>query len=268
MSDRAPGEEIQGNGPLFGAEESLEEMLEEITGEEKAPLEVISFGHLEIDRKMEGGVPVGSLSLLEGGNNSGKSILLQQIMWGALDQGKTVLALTTEKTAKDMLRQMEKLALDVYDYFIIGRSRILEIDANYIEENPQISEKLLLMLLECIKRSEEELVLIDSLTAFVVNSPENSILNFFTECVKLCDRGKTILISVHGYSFSEAILSRIRSICDAYMELRIEHVGDQWIKTMEIQKLRGARKEIGNMLSFDVESEYGLKIIPVSKVKA
>jgi len=268
MGDRTQGDGIQGNGPAFGAEESLEEMLEEIAEEEKVTLEVISSGHLEIDRKMEGGLPVGSLSLLEGGNDSGKSVLLQQLMWGALEQGKTVLTLTTEKTAKNMLEQMENLALDVYDYFIIGRSRILEIDSNYIEEKPQISEKLFLVLLECIKKSDEELILIDSLTAFVVNSPENAILNFFTECVKLCDRGKTILISVHGYSFSEALLSRIRSICDAYMELRIEHVGDQWIKTMEIQKLRGARKEIGNMLSFDVKSEYGLKIIPVSKVKA
>jgi flagellar protein FlaH len=37
---------------------------------------------------------------------------------------------------------------------------------------------------------------------------------------------------------------------------------------MEIQKLRGARKTTGNLLSFDVDSEFGLKIIPFSKVKA
>ena len=52
------------------------------------------------------------------------------------------------------------------------------------------------------------------------------------------------------------------------LELRIEQVGDKLIKTMEIQKLRGAKKTTGNMLSFDVNSECGLKIIPVSKVKA
>ena len=163
---------------------------------------------------------------------------------------------------------MESLKQGISDYFIIGRSKIFEINASYIEENPELSENLLQMLLECIKECEEELVLIDSLTIFAVNTSENTVLNFFTECVKLCDKGKTIFISVHGYAFSQEVIFRLRSVCDSCLELRIEQVGDKWIKTMEVQKLRGARKTVGNMLSFNVDSESGLKIIPVSKVKA
>ncbi len=253
---------------LSGGAESFEEMLEDIEEEEKPHVEVISSGNLEIDRKMDDGIPVESLSLFEGVNDAGKSILLQQIMWGALNQGKTVLAINTEKISKDLLRKMEKLSLDVSDYFILGRTRIFEIDGNYVENNPHLNEKLLQLLLECIKECKEEVIIIDSLTVFVVNSSENTVLNFFTECMKLCNKGKTILISVHGYAFSEALLSRVRTICDAYLELRIEQVGDQLVKTMEIKKLRGARKINGNSLSFDVDSNYGLKIIPVSKVKA
>ncbi|MHC1757315.1 MAG: ATPase domain-containing protein [Methanosarcina sp.] len=258
----------KGEAILFEKESVYEEVFSDLKEEEKALLEFISSGNLEIDRKLEGGVPVGSLCLLEGGNDSGKSIFLQQIMWGALNQDKKVLALTTEKTSKELLNQMESLKRGISDYFIIGRSKIFEINANYIEKNPNLSESLLQMLLECIKRCEEELILIDSLTIFAVNASENAVLNFFTECVKLCDRGKTILISVHGYAFSQAVLYRLRSVCSACFELRIEQVGDQWVKTMEIQKLRGARKTTGNLLSFDVDSEFGLKIIPFSKVKA
>jgi len=235
---------------------------------EKKPLEFISSGNLEIDRKLEGGIPVGSLCLLEGVKDSGKSIFMQQIMWGALNQDKKVLALTTEKTSRNLLSNMESLKQDISDYFIIGRSKIFEINASYIEENPKISENLLQMLLECVNRCEEDLVLIDSLTILAVSASENTLLNFFTECVKLCDKGKTIFISVHGYAFSQEVLYRLRSVCDSCLELRIEQVGDKLVKTMEIQKLRGAKKTTGNMLSFDVNSECGLKIIPVSKVKA
>lgn len=257
------GEEV-----LLGKEPFNEEAFSDLEGEEKELLEFISSGNLEIDRKLEGGVPVGSLCLLEGGKNSGKSIVLQQIMWGALNQDKRVLSLTTEKTSKEVLNQMENLKLGISDYFIIGRARIFEINAIYVEEKPHLSESLLQVLLECIQRCEEELILIDSLTIFAVNVSENAVLNFFTECIKLCDNGKTIIISVHGYAFSQAILYRLRSVCSACLELRIEQVGDQWIKTMEIQKLRGARKTNANLLSFDVDCEFGLKIIPVSKVKA
>lgn len=258
----------KGEGVLFGKELFYEEMFSGLKEEEEISLGFISSGNLEIDRKLEGGIPVGSLCLLEGGNDSGKSIFLQQIMWGALNQDKRVLTLTTEKSSKEILSQMESLKYGISDYFIIGRSKLFEINARYVEENPHLSENLLQMLLECIKRCEEELILIDSLTVFAVNASENTVLNFFTECVKLCDRGKTILIGVHGYAFSQATLYRIRSVCNACLELRIEQVGDQLVRTMKIQKLRGARKTTGNLLSFNVDSEFGLKIIPVLKVKA
>ena len=255
-------------GVLLEKEAFCEDISSSPETEEKEILEFISTGNMEIDRKLDGGIPVGSLCLLEGENDSGKSVFIQQIMWGALNQDKKVLALTTEKTSRDLLNNMESLRQGISDYFIIGRSRIFEINASYIEENPELSENLLQMLLECIKECEEKLVLIDSLTIFAVKDSENTLLNFFTECVKLCDLGKTILISVHSYAFSQKVLYRLRSVCDTCLELRIEQVGDQLIKTMEIQKLRGARKTIGNMLSFNVDSEFGLKIIPVSKVKA
>ena len=69
--------------------------------DKKKPLEFISSGNMEIDRKLDGGILVGSLCLLEGANDSGKSIFMQQIMWGALNQDKKVLAVTTEKTSRE-----------------------------------------------------------------------------------------------------------------------------------------------------------------------
>lgn len=274
LENEAVYEEIPGN-PEAKNEETLGNLESEKHGEtpdnpeieKEKPLEFISSGNLEIDRKLEGGIPVGSLCLLEGEKDSGKSVLMQQIMWGTLNQDKKALALTTEKTSKNLLNNMESLNLDISDYFILGRSKIFEINASYVEENPELSEKLLQTLLECVEQCEEDLILIDSLTILAVNASENALLNFFTGCVKLCDKGKTILISVHGYTFPQQVIHRLKSTCDTCLELRIEQVGDKLINTLEIQKLRGARKITGNMLSFNVDSDSGLKIIPVSKVK-
>lgn len=274
LENEAVYEEVPGN-PEAKNEETLGNLESEKHGEtpdnpeieKEKPLEFISSGNLEIDRKLEGGIPVGSLCLLEGEKDSGKSVLMQQIMWGTLNQDKKALALTTEKTSKNLLNNMESLNLDISDYFILGRSKIFEINASYVEENPELSEKLLQTLLECVDQCEEDLILIDSLTILAVNASENALLNFFTGCVKLCDKGKTILISVHGYTFPQQVIHRLKSTCDTCIELRIEQVGDKLINTLEIQKLRGARKITGNMLSFNVDSDSGLKIIPVSKVK-
>jgi flagellar protein FlaH len=48
----------------------------------------------------------------------------------------------------------------------------------------------------------------------------------------------------------------------------IEKVGDKLVKTLEVSKIRGAAQSTGNILSFDVEPEIGMKIMPMSRAKA
>jgi hypothetical protein len=48
----------------------------------------------------------------------------------------------------------------------------------------------------------------------------------------------------------------------------VEEVGEQLMKILEIGKVRGASKTTGNIVTFDVEPELGMKIIPISKAAA
>ena len=111
-------------------------------------------------------------------------------------------------------------------------------------------------------------MLIDSLTVFVAHSRVNEILNFFAASKKLCDHGKTILITVHEYAFNQEMLTRVRSICDVHIALRLEAVGDKLLKTMEVAKVRGAQRVTGSILSFAVEPKLGLRLIPISRARA
>ncbi|MDF2954559.1 MAG: Archaellum biogenesis ATPase ArlH/FlaH [Candidatus Alkanophagales archaeon MCA70_species_2] len=249
----------------MGMEGFDEEELEDVYKNKK----VLSTGNSEIDKKMGGGIPVGSLTLIEGPNDSGKSVLSQQIMWGGLQQGFTMAYYTTENTVKSLIKQMESLSLDISDYFILGRIKIFPIHLKGIE----LSFPLLEYLLKSMKVLEEEVTIIDSLTVFLTTlehaeSSESDIINFFASCKSLCDEGKTILITAHEYAFSEELLVRIRSICDGHIRLRIEEVGTQLMKTMEVAKMRGADRTTGNIISFDVEPGFGLRIIPISRAKA
>jgi len=246
-------------------EESIDEEEIKITSpyEQK---DVLTSGNVEIDKKMGGGIPAGSLTLIEGPNDCGKSVLTQQIMWGGLQQGFHIASYTTENTIKSLLKQMESLALDVSDYFVLGHLKIYPIrvkGSEWIGDVP-----FLKYIVNDIKRKKDEIIIIDSLTVFVSHASESDILDFFTDCKNLCDYGKTILITVHDYAFGEELLTRVRSICDAHLSLRMEEVGDRLVKTMEVAKIRGAQRTTGNIISFEVEPEFGLRIIPVAKAKA
>ena len=54
------------------------------TSLEETKTNIISTGHPEIDKKLGGGVPMGSLTLVEGQSDAGKSVLCQQLIWGSL----------------------------------------------------------------------------------------------------------------------------------------------------------------------------------------
>ena len=85
---------------------------------------------------------------------------------------------------------------------------------------------------------------------------------------KLHDEGQTIIIVTHSYAFNESMLVRVRSMCDAHLSLTIEQLGDKLLKSMEVSKIRGATRTTGNIVAFEVEPGYGMRIIPVSKAKA
>lgn len=228
---------------------------------------VISTGSVEFDKKMGGGIPEGSLTLIEGQSDAGKSVLVQQLTWGGLRDGLRVLLYTTENTTRSLLNQMQDLGLDIEDYFLLGRISIYPVPQAFTEEQ---SLSVFQMLRHHIAQQESnvDIVIVDSLTTFVSHVPEQETLTFFTLCKDFCDLGKTVIFTMHSYVFSESMFIRLRSICDAHMRMRVEEVGDQLVKALEVAKIRGAEKSTGNVISFEVEPNLGMRIIPITKAKA
>ena len=68
---------------------------------------IISTGSREIDDKMGGGVPLGSMTLVEGDSHSGKSVLTQQMSWGSLQDGFKLSFFTTENTVKSLVKRYQ-----------------------------------------------------------------------------------------------------------------------------------------------------------------
>ena len=229
---------------------------------------IISTGSSEIDKKLGGGIPVGSLVLLEGQSDAGKSVLSQHFTHGALNARMSVAYYSTENTVKSLMSQMSSLDLDVTDYFLCDRMRVYPLDTTHIEENE--SKFAFQMLIEHFASLPDrfEMAIVDSLTGLVAHSEDRAILDFFAACKQLCDVGRTIIAIVHSYAFDDRMLIRVRSLCDAHLTLKMEQVGERLVKILEVGKVRNADQSTGNIISFDVEPGLGMKIIPITKAKA
>ena len=229
---------------------------------------IISTGSNEIDKKMGGGIPVGSLVLLEGQSDAGKSVLCQHFSHGALSAKMSAVYYTTENTVKSLVSQMSSLNLDITDYFLCDRMRIYPLDiASSIDADSGLAFQVLIDHLDSLP-TRFSLAVIDSLTGLVANSDDHAIIEFFAACKRLCDDGRTVLAVVHSYAFDDRMLIRVRSLCDAHLVMKMEQVGERLVKILEVAKVRNADQSTGNIISFDVEPGMGMKIIPISKAKA
>ena len=225
---------------------------------------IISTGNSDIDDKLGGGIPIGSLTLVEGHSGSGKSVLTQQFTWGSLWSERRVVLYTTERTVSSQVMQMDSLGLGVLDFLLLGRLKVFPIQ--------QVSEveptRVLKTLADHIGRREShDLAIVDSLTPMITPSSVLDIIAFFEQCRRLCAQGKTIVVTLHSYSLDDGARERIRSMCDANLNLRVENVKDQLVNVLEVAKVSGATMSTGNVVTFAIEPMMGLRIIPISHVK-
>jgi len=251
--------------PTLDDEDEIEE--ETDSKEEESAKAIISTGHPEIDKKLGGGIPIGSLILIEGESDAGKSVLCQQILWGSLFDNYKVLLFTSENTVRSLVVQMDSLGMDILDHLLMGWLKLYAMKLSKVRLTAAYDT--LQIILETIELHKDfDLIIIDSLTPIVSQTGGEEALAYFERCKALCDRGKTIVNVTHTYAFDHDFLIRVCSACDAHFRLLIDKVGDKLVKTLEVAKIRGANLTTGNVLTFDVEPGIGMKIMPISKAKA
>jgi flagellar protein FlaH len=225
---------------------------------------ILSTGSVEIDRKIADGIPLQSLTLIEGENDTGKSVLTQQIMWGAMKQGLDMDVFSTEMTTQSFLKQMESMSLDIADHFAWGYLRLFPVHIVGFDWSKEDMDGILQRVIDHMSTTKAQVIIIDSLTLFTEYTTNDVILTFFTNCKNLVDEGKTILVTLHTYAFEEDTLIRIRSICDAHLVMKRSLVGEKYVMMLEVVKVRGAHRTTGNVVSFEVHPGFGMKIIPIT----
>ena len=223
----------------------------------------ISSHNMELDSKMGGGLPFGSLTLIEGGSGSGKSVLSQQMLCGALLDGLTAALFTSENTVSSLMSQMQKLDLDILDFLLLGKCSV------YPMALAQLGIKAPAMLLKAVNQERKRgLVIIDLLTSAVMYTTDSaSILRFFEECQQLCATGMTLIVTLHAQGVADDLLNPIRAMCDVDLRLRAEQDGQRVVKTLEVAKVRGAESVTGAIVGFEVEPGWGMRVIPISKAR-
>ncbi len=229
---------------------------------------IIKFANPALDREI-GGMPVPSLTLIEGPNDAGKSVVSQQLAFGGLQAGLTVRYITTENTFTSLMEHMESLAFSVTRKLIEGRFKITILHTQGLPWDAELAGLYLgLMSRFIIEDRTSKLLIVDSLTPVAAQASEDSVLKFFSELRNsMFKNRRCIVVTLHPYALTQDVLVRIRSMCDGHFNLSIKEARNKLARSLEVSKLRGAKMKSIGLLTFDVEPELGIKITPLTSAK-
>ena len=134
------------------------------TAFEQTKTTTISIGSDPIDKALVGGLPLGSLTLVEGPSRSGKSVVIQHFAFGALMAELGVAYYVSGMGEEELVKQMDSLYLEVRTDIGEGQLIIYPITDYYDgREDPNVAMRKLRKHMEDLSW-DMNVIIIDSVT--------------------------------------------------------------------------------------------------------
>jgi flagellar protein FlaH len=241
--------------------------------------ELYSIGLQErdrLDKELGGGIPPGSIVLVEGDYGAGKSAISQRFAYGLCDEGHSVTMLSTELTVGSFLEQMHSLDYDMVDHMLDENVLFLHADisdGNTFSggEDDSDRKQLLKRLMEADVMWDSDVVIIDTFDAILRNDPKFEalvrqneerqaaleIISFFRDVIS---RGKVIVLTVDPTTLDEEALGPFRSIADVFLELEMVEVGNDVRRQISVMRFAGMGEQVGDTIGYSVRSGTGIVI--------
>jgi len=229
-----------------------------------------------LNEELGGGIPSGSIVLLEGEYGAGKSVMAQRLSAGFCETGLTVTYLSTELTVRGFIDQMTSLGYDVVDDLLDERLLFLyaSLDSGHSlsgDDRPRERKRLMERLMAARTMWTADVVIVDTFDAILRNDPrfealvrQNDerqaaleIISFFREVVS---DGRNVVLTVDPSTVDDDIIGPFRSIADVFIELQMITVGNEVRRQLAVKRFAGMGEQVGDIIGYSVRTDTGIVI--------
>ncbi len=215
----------------------------------------------ELGRRLGGGVAEGSITLIEGGDGSGKSILTQRMAYGFLVNGVSVTYISTEASLPEFMKQMNSLRYNVLPYLLNGQFRYYAVfpsTAHRLKKKQDLLERLI----SADQLFATDVTIIDSITMLQPDSgvDEKTAFRFMTKMKKLIVKGKSVIITADPDSTDEKLLEPLREVADNYLIMKAEAGAEDIKNVIFVQRWKRTERDVSKIIKFRVEPKFGIVI--------
>lgn len=217
-----------------------------------------------LHRHLGGGLPKGVLMVVSGSVGSGKSAIIERLIYGFLLHHHSINVISTELTTKGFLNQMESL-----DYPV--KKNLLDSTLKFVPVFPLIGKAkergdFLTRLKSTPGLYEAEVIAIDTFSALVMNDiDEHRALDTISFFKKIVGKNRTIILTIDPMELSNDIMSPFRSVADILLELKTEVVEGTMEHIMYVTRYSHAQGPVSTAVGFRIEPRAGF-IVDITTV--
>jgi flagellar protein FlaH len=217
-----------------------------------------------VDNAVGGGLPEGSLVLLEGETGTGKSALASRFVYGLTEEGTSVGMVSTESSAREYVAQMHSLSYDVVDALLDGR-------LTYFHAPTEGERPLLARLLSPGPQWRADVAVVDGFGALCRNDrrfgptlgsgdEDRAMERVVARLDPPLAADKIAVLTVDPAALTERALRPLRGAADVYLELQTRVVGQEIRKQGLVRRFAGMKRPVDDTISFSVQQGRGIVV--------
>lgn len=215
----------------------------------------------ELGRRLGGGIAEGSITLIEGDDGSGKTILTQRMAYGLLVNGYSVTYVSTELSLPEFTKQMMSLRYNITPYILNGQFRFFPV---FPSTTYKLRKKkdLIQRLSKADIIFQTDVTIIDTITMMIPDEgiDEKTVFEFINKLKKEVLRGKSIIITADPGATDEKLLEPLREIADNYIIAKLETAAEDIKNVILVQRWKRTEREVSKIIKFRVEPKFGIVI--------
>lgn len=229
-----------------------------------------------LNKELGGGIPTGSIVLMEGDYGAGKSAISQRFAYGLCETGKSVSFLSTELEVQGFVKQMHSLNYNVEEHLLFENMLFLhgDLDSGSVltaSDDEQNRQDLLTDLMDEETIWTADVVIIDTFDAILRNDPKfealvrqneerQAALEIISFLRDIISQGKVVVLTVDPSTVGEEAIGPFRSIADVFIELEMIEVGNDIRRQLFIKRFAGMGEQVGDRIGYSVRSGTGIVI--------
>ncbi len=218
----------------------------------------------ELHRRLGGGIPSGSIILIEGDRGTGKSILSQRLLYGLLRNGHAASYVSSQYTTPEFINQMESLGYSVIRDLI--KHNLLFVSLYPLLVGVSEREKFLPRFLGESRIWGREVIIIDAISSILPKEMKEEELRLLTmHLKKMSSLGKVIMMTVNPQDIEGNILRILEEISSMLVRLNVKTFGGDLKNSATIVKYNNAMGIFQKIIPFRVEPKVGF-IVEIAAV--